>query len=137
MKIGLKEEQCSGCRVCEMACSLSLFGEVNPKKSAIAVRGKFPSPGRYSITVCDQCGQCAGVCPVGCITRGEDGVYRIDREACTGCLACVAACPTGAMRTHPGESAPFKCLLCGECVRYCPRSAVYDEEGDMADRRWY
>ncbi|HHY96385.1 MAG TPA: 4Fe-4S binding protein [Firmicutes bacterium] len=137
MKIGLKEDRCSGCRVCEMACSLSLFQELNPKKSAIVIGGEFPAPGRYHISVCDQCGQCAEVCPVECITLGDNGAYLIDREACTGCLACVEACPTGAMRTHPEETVPFKCTLCGDCVQLCPRSAVFDLEGDPAGRRWY
>ncbi|HEY3314062.1 MAG TPA: 4Fe-4S binding protein [Bacillota bacterium] len=137
MKIGLKEERCSGCQVCQMACSVSLFKELNPKKSALAVEGEFPTPGRYRIRVCDQCGKCAEACPVEAIAEGDDGVFRIDRDLCTGCLACVEACPFKVMRTITGDDIPFKCTLCGECIRLCPRSAVYDLDGDIAEKRWY
>lgn len=136
MRIGLKEERCSGCAVCEIACSFSLFGEINPRKSAIRVTADRAAPGRYRVLFCEQCGECARACPAGCIQRAG-GAWRIDPHACTGCMECVGSCPNGAMRTHPGEKFPFKCVLCGECLRLCPRSAVYDLDGEMAERRWY
>lgn len=130
MKLGLIEDVCSGCRVCEMVCALYNRGEQNPKKSAIRISGDFPVPGKYHIHVCNQCGKCAEVCPVGAITlKGE--AYIIDREECTGCGLCVDACEAKTMFTHPAEIAPIKCELCGECVRLCPRNAVVDLDGEV------
>ncbi len=45
---------------------------------------------------CVKCGACAGECPVGAITEGEDK-YEIDADACLGCGTCAATCPTGSI----------------------------------------
>lgn len=123
MKIQVREGRCFGCHVCEMICSVELAGEINPKKAGIRVSGQFPVPGTYRVTVCDQCGQCAEVCPVGAI-RGIEGVYLIDGGECTGCGVCVEACPRGALFLHPSSPVPIKCTACGKCVELCSRNAI-------------
>ena len=45
---------------------------------------------------CVKCGACAGECPVGAISEGEDK-YEIDADACLGCGTCAATCPTGSI----------------------------------------
>jgi len=125
LRLGTKDDLCSGCRACEVLCGMVHFGEANPKKSAIKAVAHFPDPGKYEVLVCDQCGKCAETCPVGAI-HNENGVYIVNKDECLGCYACVDACPKGVMFTHKGEIAPIKCDLCGECVAYCPRNAVYN-----------
>lgn len=44
--------------------------------------------------VCTLCGFCAGICPVGAITAGEE-VFS-DAEKCIKCCACVKECPQNA-----------------------------------------
>jgi Fe-S-cluster-containing hydrogenase component 2 len=127
VKLKFKEGLCSGCRVCEAACAMAVFGEENPKKAALKVRGHFPAPGTYDVAVCDQCGECAEACPVEAIKK-VDGHYEVNTEECTGCLLCVEACPRGVMFTHRDHEAPFKCTLCGTCIEFCPRGALVDEE---------
>ncbi len=131
MKMGVREELCSGCRACEVACSLSIFKENNPKKAALRIRGHFPVPGRYEILSCNQCGECAEVCPVEAIAE-ENGVYRIDPDECIGCGACVEACPNNAMFLHKGSDVPIKCILCGTCLNYCPTGALFDADQPKA-----
>ena len=116
-------ENCSGCRTCLLACALENFQQVRPSLALLRIQGLFTSPGRYHIHLCDQCGTCAEVCPVGAITW-KSGVYRVNQETCTQCLECVQACPFGVICYHPDLEAPFKCVLCGACVQACPREAI-------------
>ena len=44
---------------------------------------------------CVSCGACAGDCPVGCISQGDEK-YVIDQSACIDCGACANTCPVNA-----------------------------------------
>ena len=123
MTIQVHAERCSGCRLCQQICAISHFKEINPKKSAIKIKAQFPSPGRFSPVMCDQCGECEDVCPAGAI-RQESGAYVIDKDECTSCGACVEACPIGAIHIPRGEEAPVKCDLCLKCLDVCNTGAL-------------
>lgn len=123
MKLQVKDELCSGCRVCELLCAMVHFKQNNYRKAAIRIRGRFPVPGAFVSAVCDQCGDCAAACPVEAI-EARDGVYVIREEDCNGCGACVEACSKGVMFTHASRIVPIKCDACGECVEFCPREAL-------------
>lgn len=127
-RLAAKAEGCSGCRVCQLLCALTHYQENNIKKAALAIRGFFPAPGRYEVAVCDQCGECAAVCPEEAITR-PNGAWVIDSGRCTGCGVCVEACPRQVMWVHPDLTAPIKCDACGECVPYCSREVLTIEKG--------
>ena len=93
---------CQGCvaRSCEKTCK---FG-------AITIAG-----GKSNIdpAKCKNCGMCINACPynaivrlivpceqacpIGAISKGEDGTAVIDFEKCISCGKCVAACPFGAV----------------------------------------
>jgi len=50
----------------------------------------------YKITEeCISCGACEGVCPVSCISKGEE-TYKIDPEVCIECGSCAGVCPVDA-----------------------------------------
>jgi len=135
LRLAVNEDNCSGCRVCQLICAMEQFAENNPKKGRLGIHGKFPEPGKYEISCCDQCGICAEVCPVEAIEEHSDGYYWVNEDLCTGCLLCVEECPRGVMFTHPDREAPFKCVDCGVCVTYCPRNAIYD--ADEPDKTKY
>ena len=44
---------------------------------------------------CISCGACAGECPVGCISQGDE-LFEIDQSACISCGACAGVCPVEA-----------------------------------------
>lgn len=115
------EELCIGCRTCEIVCSLFLFNESNPEKSAIKIS---ESPQGFDIIVCNQCGECEKMCPEGAIYI-EGSLVKINESRCTGCYICVEACPRRALFTHPEVIEPIKCTHCEECVEACPVNALY------------
>lgn len=128
MRLKLDLFRCTGCRTCELTCSLYQFKENNPKKSALRVYGRFPAPGDYKVAFCTQCGKCAEACPVDAIIERTDkkrGVYyTLDREKCINCKACIKVCPEKVLFTHKDVKHPIKCDWCGECMEFCPRKVI-------------
>ena len=127
MNLIVNHENCSGCGICKLACSIVNFKQVTPARAMLRIEGLFPAPGYYQIHFCDQCGICADVCPVEAIEL-KDGIYRINEEACTACHECVAACPRSVMIIKDEDDMPAKCILCGECTQVCPREAIMISE---------
>ena len=125
----IDHEKCTGCRLCELVCSVTHDGVSNPARSRIKVM-KWEAEGLYIPMSCQQCedAPCMNVCPVKAIHRDEDyGFVQVDYDVCIGCRSCVMICPFGAMNYNPMEKKVFKCDLCGgkpQCVRFCDMKAV-------------
>jgi carbon-monoxide dehydrogenase iron sulfur subunit len=123
MRIDITKERCSGCKLCQQICAIAHFEELNPKKAAIVIKARFPSPGIFEPVLCDQCGECAQVCPAGAIAN-RAGVYVIDPELCSGCEECLAACPSDAIHLPVNSAVPVKCDLCLACTAVCNTGAL-------------
>ena len=129
MRLYADSAKCSGCRACLVACSLNLFQENNPKKSALRVIAHFPDPGVFELKVCTQCGECAAVCPTMAIHQDERGAYYVAYDECNLCGACEPACPEGVMYVMPEYAEhSWKCDLCGDCVAVCGTDALWVAE---------
>jgi len=52
--------------------------------------------------------------------------FRINEEACDGCLACVRVCPTEAIRVRHEKAQVLNelCIDCGSCLTACSRGAI-------------
>jgi ferredoxin len=122
MGLEFNNDTCSGCKACELVCSLQNLKVVNPSKALLTVFGKFPVPGKYFVDICDQCGDCARACPQDAIQLKGD-TYRIDRKKCNLCMECVDACPKGLVKVSD-EGLPYKCINCRQCAEVCPRDAL-------------
>ena len=127
-KLTVIPENCSGCKMCELACAIKHFGVNNPKKSAVRVLVTYPHPVVRMPIVCSQCKKppCATACPVGAISRG-DGVVKLDQDLCVSCFRCIEACPFGAVYAHDDCTFPIKCDMCDgepECAKQCPKGAL-------------
>ena len=138
-RVYVNEEWCLGCRLCEYNCAFANSG----LKDMAELRGKkiFPRirvDGAEKITFAvsyRHCSDpiCVKSCIAGAISR-QNGVVKIDRSRCVGCLTCVLVCPYGALA--PGEDGAMqKCELCLEnsfgepaCVKGCPNRAIVYEE---------
>ena len=125
MKIlSVKPELCTGCHLCEETCAETWFKVKDRERAAIRISEPAAKGHPYQIVVCTQCGECIDICPTKAISRSRNGVVRIDKRSCVGCTACVGFCTIWAMRTHPEELLPFKCVACGECAKVCPEGAL-------------
>jgi carbon-monoxide dehydrogenase iron sulfur subunit len=63
-------DTCSGCRICELICSMVKFGEYNPQKSHIKlIRNREMDVNVVAIdSHCDFCATCAKWCPNEALT---------------------------------------------------------------------
>jgi len=121
------EGRCTGCRLCELMCSLKHANVFSPDRARIRVvsfEGGIDIP-----ATCTQCGLCLEKCPLDLIKLNDGtGAITIDEERCTGCGVCVDWCPIGAITTDPKTSKALKCDLCSgspECVRYCSSKVLH------------
>jgi Fe-S-cluster-containing hydrogenase component 2 len=131
--LNIKVENCTGCKMCELACSMKKTGEYNPSKSRIHVNIFFDKAYAVPI-VCSQCDDawCEKICPTGAITTVVDcdngtKIVTVNEDKCVGCKMCIMACPFGNM-SYSEEGYAVKCDLCGgepECVNYCARGALH------------
>lgn len=128
-------EKCTGCRLCEMVCSVYHEGVVNPELSRIKIV-KWEWEGRYVPMTCQQCtsAPCMAICPVKAISRDENlGRVVVDSDLCIGCRMCVAVCPFGGAKFDSVNKQIIKCDLCDgdpQCVRFCEVGAIQYVEAE-------
>jgi ferredoxin len=63
--------------------------------------------------------------------RAKNGIVRLKKQDCTGCMACVGFCPTLTMYVAANDLVPFKCIACAKCVDNCPTDALYMTEVEV------
>ena len=133
--------KCTGCRACEVACSVKKEGRSNPSRSRIRVI-KWEELFCEIPMVCQQCESpiCAVVCPVNAIYRDKElGRVIVNYDLCVGCRMCVVVCPFGGMGFDSEKGHVIKCDLCDgdpTCVRFCETKALrYEEVTDLTLRK--
>ncbi len=78
---------------------------------------------------------CVAVCPVGAMTKSQEGPVIYNKSLCIGCRYCMMACPYGIPRYEWDHLAPgiTKCILCYHrikkgkepaCTEICPEKAT-------------
>ena len=127
--------------LCSGTCdNTSTEMEYQGYKSCSAVKGFFGGPGvcKYG---CIGLGDCVKVCKFGAI-HVEDGVAKVDRDACVACGACATACPQGIIGILPKagrvsvdcsskdagkfvtSACKVGCIGCKICEKNCKFNAV-------------
>lgn len=119
LRIKITPAKCSGCRLCEMACSIHHLGVVNTRRSAIRIVKDDLETGACKPVVCIQCEKMLCMaddpsdqetyrsrfhweksfsqsCPFHALVLWNDDVYHCD--LCGGDPRCVSLCSTGAIR---------------------------------------
>ena len=148
-------EYCVGCHSCTMACKAENNTPVGVDYNRVITveEGEFTDPTKpadgmkaYFIPMpCMHCGNpaCLAACPVGAITKREDGIVLINGDKCIGCRYCAWACPYGAPQYNAETEKMEKCTLCVHrvdkgllpaCVSACiARTRFFGEVGDLSE----
>jgi Fe-S-cluster-containing hydrogenase component 2 len=114
---------CSGCRRCELACSIYHEDWMWPEASRVRIF--MPFPGLEVPHLCSQCKDypCIDSCPVDALSKDDDTeAVIVDRDVCTSCGICINACPGQVPFLHPEDNKATICDLCDgepECVEVC------------------
>jgi carbon-monoxide dehydrogenase iron sulfur subunit len=130
----IRAEFCTGCGICQLACSLVKEKEANPAKARIFIE-RVVMDGLMIPHICLNCRKpsCIEACRRGAITKDKKtGWVTIDKEKCNNCMLCVSACPFSAIVVTP-EREVLLCDVCGgnpKCVEMCPTGAIQFAERD-------
>lgn len=107
-------------------------------QAAMAYGGKGTKTCAYS---CIGYGDCVQACKFGAM-KLENGVAKVDREKCVGCMACAEACPKNVIVKVPysqnelvscrsndkgpvvTKACKVGCIGCMKCVKECPADAI-------------
>ena len=122
-------KKCTGCKLCELACSLRKVGECDPTKSRIRIID-WNNGGIFLPVFCQQCvdGSCMAACPKDAIYRDyEMDRVMVDYDRCISCKMCISACPFGAIGFDEDHGKIIRCDLCDgdpQCVRFCDSKAL-------------
>ena len=125
----IDQKECTGCRQCELVCSVKNTGSANPARARIAII-KWEAEGFYLPSTCQQCldPACAAVCPKSALSRDKENDRVLhDQDLCIGCKMCVMSCPFGAMGVDVKEQKVIKCEQCDgdpTCVKFCEAGAL-------------
>ncbi len=123
--------KCSGCHLCELACSFNKHSVFNRELSNIRIQTKEDILLHVPVK-CMQCEEspCINACVAQALYKDEStGAILCDQNKCIGCKACVIACPFGCisvMRTAYKAEISL-CDLCEgdpECVKACRQKAL-------------
>jgi len=121
-------EDCTGCEICLLVCSIIHEGVIDPRNARLKVVGERPLA--VHVSACHRCEEpaCVRACPVGALTMDPDRwILVVNEEKCTHCGACVRACPFRVLKLHTRKKVPIACDLCGgklTCIAYCPVKAL-------------
>ena len=126
MPLRLKLADCTGCQLCQLACSAVHDGAFNPEKARIKIIHEYTEKGIHiGSKHCIFCKKCEEACPVGAISNNGRWMI-VNHQICIGCGDCVRSCPTNVIYLNSDRKSII-CDLCGgspKCVEWCPKSVI-------------
>lgn len=132
----IDSSKCTGCCMCQIACSIHRNGQCEPSLARILI-WRDEKAGLFIPMTCRQCADppCAAACLMNVISKDdESGVTIRNLEGCISCRVCQVACPFDACSYNYLHDWVENCDQCGgdpQCVKYCPYGAL--QYADLAD----
>jgi len=153
-------KKCSGCHMCELACSAYHDGAYRPSVARL-FSDCNPTTGEIKGRTCLQtgCSKCQEACTQDAIETREISVTPhgafagkektgdtvkgyvlvVNEEKCNNCGDCYDVCPYDVIKEHPDRQKAFKCDLCDgtpQCIAFCqnPYVLAVDLKVDKMDR---
>lgn len=118
--------KCTGCKLCQLACSAEHEGVFNPEKARLKITHEYSDAGIHiSSKYCTFCKKCEKACPVGAISNNGRWMI-VDHDKCIGCGTCVKTCPQQVIFLNANKKSII-CDLCGgspKCVEWCPKGVI-------------
>ena len=134
--VSVDPSKCTGCGICELACSQEK-DERNPLRSRIRIVRMPMFNFALSCRACKDA-KCVKACPEKALQQAEGtGLLILDEKKCKGCDWCVQACEYGGITIQSDTGLATVCDLCEgtpQCVEFCPEEALElvdsDEEAE-------
>lgn len=134
--VGRDFTACTGCKLCQIACSKQKEGKLWPAASRIQLHEFLP--GVEFPVLCYQCAEaakCVEKCPEGALSvdPATNNTIVVDTTKCLRtakngeCTICRDECPGQAVTFHPVSKAPLICDLCNgdpACTKVCPKGSL-------------
>lgn len=124
----INPEVCTGCRMCEMACSI--HHNHLAQNTQLRIKVAYIDDHHFTPIPCIHCPEqhCMNACMFDALVPdGASGAIRVVDENCTACMLCVPACPYGGITFSEDKNVVIKCDLCDgdpACAQYCPTGAI-------------
>ena len=114
----IASKKCTGCHMCELACSAWHEGAYRPSVVPAARGGRPHHDGCAEGSTCLQtaCAKCEEACPAGAIERHPievravglepvvGYVLKVNEDLCTNCGSCYDVCPNDVIHEHPDRA---------------------------------
>ncbi len=127
MPLRMKKAGCTGCKLCQLACSGTHEGVFNPEKARLKVKHEYSDTGiNIAINFCNFCMKCEETCPSGAISNNGKWMM-VDYEKCIGCGTCRKTCPLDAPYLNQNKKSVI-CDLCEDspkCMEWCPKGVIF------------
>lgn len=141
----IDHHRCIGCHACTVACKSENDVPLASFRTWVKYteKGRFPAIKRhFAVLRCNHCTKppCVEICPVNALSKQNNGIVDLDKDACIGCRACMQACPYDAIYLNEDTGSAEKCHYCAHrvekqlepaCVVVCPEGAIV--AGDLSD----